>query len=220
MDRDSRYWLEQGEATARNPGGWLYTADALKRSADILLAASDEDRRKLVDLFSKGDGPSLADELAEVAGAPFLAPVYLQLAGLAIENLAKGIAVARDPTVVAVDERGRLVTWGHISVRLFEDLGISLNDAEAAQVERLSVFVEWVGRYPVPRFARQLSGSRTFDRDQAAIEALFDRLRSELVAAAPAHQERLERNRQQQGREHSRLCQRCRSTRSRASLFS
>jgi hypothetical protein len=92
MDQDLEYWLKQGEATAQNPGGWLYTAEALKRSADILLAASDEDRRKLVEAFSKENETwsSLADELADLAGAPFLWPVYLQLAGLATENVAKG----------------------------------------------------------------------------------------------------------------------------------
>jgi hypothetical protein len=109
VDRDAHYWLEQGEATAQNPGGWLYTADALKRAAEVLLAASDADRLKLIEAFSKGTFPSAAEELAEAAGAPFLSPIYLQLSGLAIENLAKGIAVAKDPSLAfATARRARL----------------------------------------------------------------------------------------------------------------
>jgi len=202
VDRDTRYWLEQGEATAQNPGGWLYTAEALKRSADILLGASDEDRRQLVEALSRGDWPSLADELADVVGAPFLWPVYLQLAGLAIENLAKGIAVARDPTIVGTGKGDRLFKWGHIETKLFNDLGITLDEEEAALVGRLHVYVEWAGRYPVPLVALKLAGSRTFERtkDPAAIDALFERLRSELLAVAPAYEARGERERQERGR--------------------
>jgi hypothetical protein len=62
--------------------------------------------------------------------------------------------------------------------------------------------VAWVGRYPVPRFARDLAGGRTFDpiEDRVAIDALFERLRSELLEVAPAHEERKEHERQQRGR--------------------
>jgi hypothetical protein len=187
VDRETRYWLEQAQATAQNPGGWLHTADALKRSADVLLATSDEDRRELVEAFSKGEWPSIADELADVAGAPFLWPVYLQLAGLAIENLAKGISIARDPTITEPDKGDRLFKWGHISAKLFDQLEIPLDEKERALVDGLSVYVEWAGRYPVPRFALKLAGRRTFERtgDAPSINALFERLRSELLAIAP-----------------------------------
>jgi hypothetical protein len=203
VDRDTRYWFEQGEASARNPHGWLDTADALKRSADILLAESDDERRKLVDAFAKGEWASLADELADVAGAPFLWPVYLQLAGLAIENLAKGIAVAGDPSIVEADKRGRLLDWGHISAKLVDELGIRLEADEVALVEKLRVYVDWAGRYPVPLFALKLAGSRTFKRasDPAGIDALYARLRSELLALAPTYEERGEQERQERGRQ-------------------
>ena len=63
----------------------------------------DQTHRRL----EKSELPDLAETLADVQTAPFLWPVYLQLAGLALENLAKGIAVARDPSLVAPDSKGR-----------------------------------------------------------------------------------------------------------------
>jgi hypothetical protein len=157
VDRDRDYWLEQAEAKAQNPGGWLAIAEALKRSADLLLAESDQEWIRLTAAWKKSEWPDLAETLADVHAAPFLWPVYLQLAGLALENLARGIAVARDPSLVAPDSKGRLVRkWGHINAALFSKLGIELNAEEAALVERLGVYVEWAGRYTVPRFAMKL----------------------------------------------------------------
>ena len=204
MDRDRDYWIEQAEATAQNPGGWLATAEALKRSADLVFAESDQEWLRAYLAWEKSEWPDLAETLADVQAAPFLWPVYLQLAGLALENLAKGIAVARDPSLVAPDSKGRLVRkWGHINAALFSKLGIELDAEEAALVERLGVYVEWAGRYPVPRFAMQLRSARTFHRGSApvAIHDLYERLHAELVAAMPAHAERGEQERKERGLE-------------------
>jgi hypothetical protein len=204
VDRERDYWLEQAEATAKNPGGWLASAEALMRSADLLQAESDQEWLRLTLAWDKSEWPDLAEELADVQAAPFLWPVYLRLAGLALENLAKGIAVARDPSLVAPDSKGRLIRkWGHINAALFSKLGIELGAEETALVERLGVYVEWAGRYPVPRFAMKLQSARTFHRgsDPVAIGNLYERLHAELVRAAPAHGERGEQERKERGLE-------------------
>jgi hypothetical protein len=182
-----RNWQAVAQESAQDPGNWLFAADTLKESADVLLRTSEEARRKLVDAF-KADRPDLAETLADIAGEPFLLPVYLLLAGLAIENVAKGIAVAHDPTHIKPGKGGSLTKWGHIGAQLFDELGIPLDEAETALVERLRDYVIWAGRYPAPQTGKQLEASRVPDRPArpAAIDALFDRLRSELVAVIPA----------------------------------
>jgi hypothetical protein len=69
--------------------------------------------------------------------------------GFALENLAKGIIVCRDPTLVSKD---RLRKWhgnGHDLAALFSRAAISVSEQEHQLLERTTRITEWKGRYPV-----------------------------------------------------------------------
>lgn len=78
--------------------------------------------------------------------------------GFALENLAKGIIVCRDPTVVG---KKRLSKWhgnGHDLVALFERAAISVSDEEQQVLLRTTRITEWKGRYPVAMNFDQVGG--------------------------------------------------------------
>jgi hypothetical protein len=69
--------------------------------------------------------------------------------GFALENLAKGIIVCRDPSLVS---RARLKSWhgaGHDLVALFSRAGITVSSEELETLQRITRITEWKGRYPV-----------------------------------------------------------------------
>ncbi|HLK11078.1 MAG TPA: hypothetical protein VKW76_06840 [Candidatus Binatia bacterium] len=68
-----------------------------------------------------------------------LGPVML-LAGLTIELLLKGLAVGRQKAAPRT----------HDLLELAEVAGLQLRPPEEELLERLTVFVRWAGRYPVP----------------------------------------------------------------------
>ncbi|MEK7281362.1 MAG: hypothetical protein AAB037_03295, partial [Chloroflexota bacterium] len=113
----------------KDPYSWLYSAKALMRAARSLLPTMEAGRRRL-------DDPTPAASFE----AP-VTPIYMLLFGLAIENLAKGIQVARKLP-------DKLKT--HKTIELLEDLHLSVTPAEAYLLERVETFVLWAGRYPIP----------------------------------------------------------------------
>jgi hypothetical protein len=69
--------------------------------------------------------------------------------GFALENLAKGIIVCRDPSLVS---GARLERWpgkGHDLVALFDRAGVNVSTEEKDTLVRVSRIAEWQGRYPV-----------------------------------------------------------------------
>ena len=120
-----------------NPSSWLYTAESLMRAARSLLPSMEADARKLAD-------PTVVNGF-EIP----VTPVYMLLVGLAIENLAKGIYVARHPSVCSSDNLPRELTT-HKAIELLESLDVGLSQAEIGLLERIETFVLWAGRYPIP----------------------------------------------------------------------
>ncbi|MGD0955133.1 MAG: hypothetical protein ABR985_22560 [Methanotrichaceae archaeon] len=74
--------------------------------------------------------------------------------GLAIENLATGIVMNMHPEYLKKDENGvpQILTniKTHDSYQLLHDNGIAAFDEYEDLLERLSEYVLWIGRYPVP----------------------------------------------------------------------
>src|SRR3954454_1459408 len=96
MDPDEAYWFDHARNAAQNPEGWRYAAEMLKVGADKLLEAHVAETERMQKTFL-GSGSRFPELLADLQVGPFLTPIYLMLSGLAIENLVKGIAVARNP---------------------------------------------------------------------------------------------------------------------------
>jgi hypothetical protein len=125
------------ERTAELPVTWRLMAESLLRAARALVPLIEADWRAAQD----PDQQEFEHPVAEV---------YMLLAGLAIENLAKAMLVEGSPTPVT--KRGVLVRrlLSHDLMRLLDQTGLTFTAEEIDLAERLQVFVQWAGRYPVP----------------------------------------------------------------------
>lgn len=142
MNHDfNSYHATNFEWLAKEPHLWRRSADDLKFSADVLAERWDEiDQRVIADK---------SDEWIMLWG---IGRSYLLLAGLALENLVKGICIKNDPTIVSQQK----VEWGrsgHELTDLFDKAGITLDTDELRFIEKLQEFVLWVGRYSLPKRA-------------------------------------------------------------------
>jgi hypothetical protein len=125
------------ERTAELPLTWRLMAESLLRAARALVPLIEADWRASQD----PDQEEFEHPVAEV---------YMLLAGLAIENLAKAMLVEGSPTPVT--KKGVLVRrlLSHDLVKLFDQTGLTFTADEIDLAERLQVFVQWAGRYPLP----------------------------------------------------------------------
>ncbi len=179
---DVDFWKASTESAATNPGTWLYAADRLHRAAQALREILNQDFADMPVLIGRGEPLPIG-----------IGPVMLMLYGLELENLVKGLIIAKDPdkgqssgTKLAVP-----VKW-HLNTRLFSDAGVALSADEEAQVVRLRTFIDWGGRYPVATDALAMAyahptpppASFTTD-DLPMIDVLIDRVRRELVSLLP-----------------------------------
>jgi hypothetical protein len=114
-----------------------------------------------------------------------IAPVYLMLAGYAIENLAKGLIVSRNPSSAPPAR--------HLDERLVAEAGVDLAGGEPDLVRRLRLFLDALGRYPVPlpgAASRLVHGSiitapmRYSTNDVNLANPLYDRMETALETAA------------------------------------
>lgn len=131
-------FLTMFERTAEMPAAWRLMAESLLRAARALVPLIEADRRALED----PDQQEFEHPVAEV---------YMLLAGLAIENLAKAMLVEGSPTPVS--KRGVLVRrlLSHDLVRLLNQTGLTFTAQEIDLAERaFRCFVQWAGRYPLP----------------------------------------------------------------------
>jgi hypothetical protein len=72
------------------------------------------------------------------------------LYGLALENIIKAIYVDENPNMV---EDGKLRKWpgsGHNQIILIQGTSVSLGKEQEDLLRRMSAFVLWAGRYPIP----------------------------------------------------------------------
>lgn len=94
-----------------------------------------------------------------------LLPIYMMLMGMAVEDLAKGITVARklkeDNTIVDRATLKLLGVYGHSAPDLIEHLGIYLKDNEKKLLLDINEHLEWSGRYSAPSNENKLVLSET-----------------------------------------------------------
>ena len=139
------FYDEQFELRALTPALWALNARRLKRTADLIFNAYTSDCDKMVD----GVSPSELQNL-ELAGSATL------LYGLALENIIKAIIIDQDPNVV---KDGKLRKWlgnGHDQILLIQMTSVSLDEQQKDLLRRMTAFVEWAGRYPIPKSSEQM----------------------------------------------------------------
>ena len=175
--RERAFWIDAGAGAARNPGGWGYLAEVLKRSADATLAVRNEDIARLRAVRVSSAHAGTLEPIPAMVGG-----VYMMLAGLALENLLKGIRIARAPDLVQPESKkpealldGRLT--GHLKKEMFDAAGISLDPEEEGLVSRLERFIRWAGRYPVDKYALRMAGGASISGDDPQLfETLYSRV--------------------------------------------
>lgn len=142
---------------AASPTEWLAYSEALADAAELLCAAPSELRLTttlepgglLID-SDKGPGPHLR--------------TYLLLAGLALENVLKGIMVALDPSLVATGTLSRCLHTHQLD-RLAESIpDLDLTTPEAKLLQVCQSAVPYWGRYPIPLSVKRLQPAETADR--------------------------------------------------------
>jgi len=134
-----QFWIEQFELKAKSPASWVLQARRLKRAADLLFAAYVSDHRKMQEDCSPLDLTNL-----EIAGPATL------FCGLAFENLLKAAIIKADGASI---ENGKLKKWpgtGHNLIALADAARIKLTRKQRNLLSRLTAYVEWGGRYPIP----------------------------------------------------------------------
>lgn len=120
----SYFWLQKSQA--------LYDASNAIRCAFWPKTRKHHDQEAAVSDFHKG-------------------PVYMLLAGLAIETLLKGILIGQNPDLVEKEKLSKklIKKGGHNIKELYRETNFPKNEFKYDLLERLKNYVENFGRYPV-----------------------------------------------------------------------
>jgi hypothetical protein len=177
-------WLDSVVGGARNPRNWLFRAEGLMRCADELEAAHERSRNRWLrasveaQLFRSDETVRELHEAIEES-LSFGGPA-LMLRGFAIENLLKGLLVARDPEQWVKRRPTQLFNWTHDLRTLATQVQAHLEPAEQEVVDRLTLFIQWGGRYPTAMKAKDHppSGASWSSDDLPVISALFTRFKA------------------------------------------
>ena len=145
MRPPQRFYEEEFEFDGLIPERWISQARRLSASADLLFNAYLKDLHR----FGKVRKVSSLKNLEHAMPATLL---Y----GLALENLLKAILVHNDPSRTS---NGRLAEWpggGHDLSVLAREAEVALDSVETDLLKRLSQFIKWAGRYPIPKKAIEM----------------------------------------------------------------
>lgn len=135
------WFLDRFQRSERLSAYWYNKAQDLLGAVLILAAAQEKD----------GSGDFKAADLGLWESYRFsiaLPPVFALNAGLALELLLKSAIVKRDNGPENVPTNG---AKGHSLTFLSKELQVVLSDDDAAVLEGFSIYIHWMGRYPVPK---------------------------------------------------------------------
>ena len=140
----NEFWNEQYELQGESAFFWWLQARRLKRGADLNWEVYEREIAYFkanpigYDKRKAEDGQSNVDiELSKV---------YFFLLGLAVENIAKGILIGRDPKYFSHNK-----TMTHEIHDYVAECKIDLDEKKRKLLEELSIIVKWRGRYPTPK---------------------------------------------------------------------
>jgi hypothetical protein len=170
------------------PFSWIRIGVSWKIAADAVLTKIQQEGKVKVGIRF---GDSLMETRETINQDMLLAPVYMTMAGFAVENLIKGICIRDDPKLID-GKSGRLNKdiLNHRLIRLANQIGfIDKKDKEKARVlGRLTCFVIWAGKYPVPTECNQYQKIKVdLKRDPEQINRLFDELMNGLASKGVFH---------------------------------
>lgn len=169
-EEDEKEREEEGRKYLYVPGydwkAWVSKANSLRKSALILWTAYMLEEERLDSLGEAALGQSF--ELGHEDTA-------MMLIGMAIENLLKGILIARDSSLIENGKTAsRLKT--HDLTKLITWAGISIDKYDTQLCALLSDFITWQGRYPVPLESSAIRGLFRAKYDWKTLDNLFVRI--------------------------------------------
>ena len=140
-----KFWQRQFQLAADTPGVWVLQSRRLKCAADTIF----REYGAALDRIPSGADPTTLEHLQTIGPATLL---Y----GLSLENLLKGVLIKIGGSRISNWKLSRWSGSGHDLVALARDAGISLDEVECDLLARLSAYVEWAGRYPIPLSAQDM----------------------------------------------------------------
>lgn len=144
--------LNSFDQVATSPFFWWMQARNLLLAAYAVLDAHKESFEAYWGSVPKESGlVRLSEEQAFHFARIGIGPVFPFLMGLAFENKAKGILVARDSSLVSGGKISRDLAGSHNLLALFDKVGLDLSTEDRDLLCRLGECVLWAGRYPVPK---------------------------------------------------------------------
>lgn len=147
-------WGQAHFRFAQSPMSWLLTAETLidaatqtyftaAEQAEKFEAASQTATEKATAALDGSENGIASEEILEAE--PKFLPAFM-LYGFALENLLKGVLVARDANLVG--DKKINVPKTHDLVALADLAKISLSTTQRDLLKRLSTITTWSGRYP------------------------------------------------------------------------
>lgn len=140
-----QFWQRQFQLKANEPGSWVLEARRLKRAADLVFEKVATDLEKM----ARGSSPTELENLECTKAASLL---Y----GLSLENLLKGLIIRNEGSRISSWTLRRWPGRGHNLVSLSKRAGVALDANSCDLLSRLSAYVEWAGRYPIPTAADRM----------------------------------------------------------------
>jgi len=155
---------EQFLRHANSPRAWELSAITLRYGAEVLYR---QVRADLAVNFMHRRRKALR---------PSLYGTCLMLFGLVIEDLAKGAIVHRG---TPLDATGRVAFRDHKLVNLVRRAGLHPSEEDLSCLKDLQGYVEWAGRYPIPRHRSSYRiGLTAIGKDVRVARAIAERLES------------------------------------------
>lgn len=155
---------------AQSPSGWLLSAENLQEAAEVIITREDPflvPYLRAHDLATKA-AIAIACSLGNDAGhaeigarAPNYPPAQM-LYAFAIENVLKGLIVARDPNVINGDKLSADLK-DHDLLALAQKAAFDVYEQEIPVLKALSALALWAGRYPTAIYARDFVASPNAD---------------------------------------------------------
>jgi len=160
----------QFELGALLPIGWKSISLTLKHAADRLYDL-DHDANirivgRLIEELDKGqlkEGRTLEGQELEDHWDIQLISVYFLLTGYAIENLLKAILIIQHPEYFKPNAKLNDIR-SHNLLSLCKRCNIVIRQGEAILLKKLTSFIEWQGKYPIPLESDQMWPKSVFHK--------------------------------------------------------
>jgi hypothetical protein len=141
------WWDQQFERQGESATFWWLQARRLKRGADLNWEVFE---KELIHFKNNPDEFFQKEKESGTINVDFeLCRVYYLLLGFAVETLAKGILVGRNPKYFSENRNMTHEIQDYVA-----ECDFDFDEKKRKLLEELSIIVKWKGRYPTPKKLR------------------------------------------------------------------